>query len=74
MKVTLQSKCITNRHNFAVKLDGFSYDVVIWTNEDGKFMDEEITFNGEELDCEGTMGEIRERIIDYIAEKWESLV
>lgn len=73
MTATLQSQVSSTRYNFDVQHDGFTYQVVIWTDEKGKFMDEEICFNGEELEREGTLGQIREDIIDFVDKNWETL-
>ncbi len=74
MKANCISSASSTRYNFHVEHDGYTYDVVIWTDEKGKFMDEEIELNGEELDGEGAEGEVREAITDYLAENWETLV
>lgn len=74
MNATLVTKQTTNRFSFTVEMDGHNYDVVIWVNEKSKFCDEEISLNGVELESEGIEGEIREKIIDYLDENWDSLV
>jgi len=65
---------ITTKHIFQVTYDGFTYDVVIWTDAKGRFQDDGISFNGEELEREGTEGDVREVITDYLAINWESIV
>ncbi len=74
MKATLTSSSTDIRHNFQVEHEGKTYDVVIWVNEKGKFIDEEISLDDMELDGEGEEGEVREAITDYLAENWETLV
>lgn len=73
MNATLVTKQTTNRFNFTVEMDGHTYDTVIWVDEKGKFADDEINLNGVELESEGIEGEIREKIIDYLDENWDSL-
>jgi hypothetical protein len=69
----LQNEAL-NRHVFELTFDGHDYCVVIFTDEKGKFFDEEISVRGgDELEMEGTDGEIREKIIDYLDENWDSL-
>lgn len=63
------------RYHFEVEHEGKSYDVTIWMDEKGKFAGEEMRYpNGDELDHEGEEGEIREAIMDYLDENWNSLV
>ena len=61
---------------FVVEMDGVKYNARIYLNEKGRFIDEQISYNssGEELDYEGTEGDIRERITDYLDENWDTLV
>jgi hypothetical protein len=74
MKANCISSANSTRHNFQVEHEGYTYDVVIWTDEKGKFMDEEIEWEGHELDGEGEEGEVREAITDYLANNWNDLV
>ena len=71
MNATHTNSEVTDRHTFQVELDGKTYDVVIWLNQKGKFIDDEISFNDEELEGEGAEGEIREKIIEYLSENWD---
>ena len=70
----------TNTHNeifahyFKVEHEGKDYEVTVCIDENGKFADDHIALNGEELEYEGTEGQIREDIIDYLAFKWDDLV
>jgi hypothetical protein len=64
----------STRHNFKVTHGEFTYDVVIWCNSKGKFIDDEISLNGEEQEHEGEQGDIREAITDYLAAEWDNLV
>jgi hypothetical protein len=64
----------TSTHSFAVEHEGKDYQVTVFMNESGKFIDENITYNGDELEHEGTEGQIREDIMDYLAENWDDLV
>ena len=62
-------------YGFKVTVDGTDYHVKIWVNGKGKFVDESITHvSGEELEHEGTEGEIREKVIDYLDKQWNTLV
>jgi len=74
MTATHVSKAVSVRHTFQVEHEGKSYDVVIWLDEKGKFDDGEISYCGEELDFEGTNGDIREAITNFLDEKWDDLV
>lgn len=74
MNATLNHKNETTNYNFEIIHEGENYDVTVYLNESGKFIDESITRCGEELDYEGEEGEIREAIIDYLDENWEKLV
>ena len=66
----------TTRHEFDVEHDGDKYSVVIHCNAKGKFIDDSVinVANGQELQGEGTEGEVREEIIEYIANNWDNLV
>ena len=74
MNATLNHKNETTNYNFEIIHEGENYDVTVYLNESGKFIDESITRCGEELDYEGEEGEIRDAIIDYLDENWEKLV
>lgn len=75
MKVTTQSKVTQVRHGFNIEFEGKTYTAIVWLDENGKFADEEICYqDGEELDTEGEEGDIREKIIDYLDQNWDSLV
>jgi len=73
MRINHISKTVIERYGFQVNYKGLALDVVIYLGENGRFADEEITLNGEELEYEGTEGEIREAVTDYLAENWEEL-
>ncbi len=65
----------TTFHVFEVKHKGRNYRAKIYLNAKGKFVDEEITdSHGNELESEGTEGDIREKITDYLANHWDELV
>jgi hypothetical protein len=74
MNATLSNKNETCNYTFTVEHEGKTYDVLIYTNNKGKFIDEHIFFNGEDLDYEGTEGQIREDIMTYLDENWDKLV
>ena len=65
----------TTNYTFRINHEGIEYDAVIYCNGKGKFIDDSIiscmTF--EQLNHEGTEGEIREQILDYIDANWETL-
>jgi len=71
MKITNQGQEFTKRHGFSVLLDGETYAVSIWLNEKGEFIDESVKLNDVEFSGEGEEGDIRERIVDELANKWE---
>jgi hypothetical protein len=48
--------------------------VLVFLDSRGKFIDERITKDEEELDYEGDEGQIREDIMDYLDKNWETLV
>lgn len=64
----------TENHNFSIEKDGKTYQATIYLNEKGKFIDEMISLNGEELEFEGEDGEIREEITNYLGSNWDTLV
>lgn len=76
MQVTNTLNVRTTRHEFDVEHEGEKYSVVIHCNESGRFIDDSIinTANGQELQGEGQEGEIREEIIEHIANNWDNLV
>lgn len=73
MKTTLTNKNEVNNYEFNVEHEGNIYEVIVYTKE-GKFYDEQIFFNDEELDYEGEEGQIREDIMSYIDENWDKLI
>lgn len=74
MNATLTQKNETTNYNFEIIHEGETYDVTVYLNESGKFIDESISRCGEELDYEGHEGEVREAIMDYLDENWDKLV
>ena len=74
MNAHLIASSIEIRHTFRVTHEEKTYDAVIWLNPDGKFCDDELTLNGNELGFEGPEGDVREAITEYLAENWDSLV
>ena len=74
MNATLTNKNETCNYSFFIEHDGKGYDVLVYTNNKGKFIDENIFFNGEELEYEGTEGQIREDIMTYLDDNWDKLV
>ncbi len=79
MNVTFNSSRFNRSHNFDIEHEGVKYNVTIYVNESGKFIDEVIQFDdndryGEELGYEGTEGEIREAIVEYLSLNWDKLV
>jgi uncharacterized protein YuzB (UPF0349 family) len=72
---TLTNSNTTTNYNFNITHEGNDYEVTVYLNECGKFIDDTITFpNGEELAYEEEEGEIREAIMDYLDENWDKLV
>lgn len=73
MKVKLTTKEVSTRYQFDIQLHRKSYRVVVYLNEKGKFIDDEISHNDTELEYEGSEGELREKIIDYLDKNWDTL-
>jgi len=75
MNIKLTNSNTTTNYTFNIEHEGEQYDVTVYLNESGKFIDECITNgNGETLDYEGEEGQIREDILDYLDENWDQLV
>lgn len=74
MNATLINR--TRSYQFEVELDGVKYKVTMHLNDKDKFLDEEIQHaeSGEHLEFEGTEGEIREKIVDFLDDNWSTLV
>jgi hypothetical protein len=76
----MTAKCIWKqdsvlRHIFEVEHEDKTYDVVIWFDSArGKFVDDEISFEGNELEGEGVEGDIRKSILDYLDANWDTLI
>ena len=75
MTATFNTSDTTINYNFTINHEGNDFEVTVYLNESGKFIDDQITFpNGEDLGYEGEEGEIREAIMDYLDENWDKLV
>ena len=75
MNVTAQSKVTQVRHGFNIEFEGKAYTAIVWLDEKGKFADDEICYQGgDELDTERSEGEIRNKIIDFLDQNWDTLV
>ena len=74
MNATLTDKNETCSYDFKIEHEGNTFELIVYTNREGKFIDEQIFFNGEELDYEGEEGQIREDIMTYLDENWDKLV
>jgi len=74
MNAVLSSKDDTTNYTFDVNHEGVNYSVLIYLNGRGKFIDERIYRDEEDIGYEGTDGEIREEIINYLDENWDKLV
>ena len=74
MNAKLTHKDETCQYGFNLEHEGKEYNVVINLSRKGKFLDEYISHNGEELELEGTEGQIREDIMTYLDENWDELV
>lgn len=73
MNATLLEKDTTSNFSFNVEIEGKTYFAKIYLNEKGKFIDNSIQFDGEELEYEGAEGEIREKVLTYLDKNWDSL-
>jgi hypothetical protein len=71
---TLTHKDETTNYSFNINHEGANYSVLVFLDSSGKFIDDRITKDEEELGYEGEEGEIREAIIDYLDENWDKLV
>ena len=74
MKATNTYNDTTTSHHFNVEHEGKEYAVTMYTNMNGRFIDENITLFGEEIGYEGEEGQIREDIVNYLDENWDDLV
>ena len=74
MNATLTAQDQTNRYEFSLIHEKREYNVIIYVSHKGKFIDDEIFYDGEELEFEGEEGQIREDILTYFDENWEKLV
>jgi hypothetical protein len=74
MNATLTHKDETTNYSFNINHEGTNYSVLVFLDSRGKFIDERITKDEEELDYEGDEGQIREDIMDYLDKNWETLV
>lgn len=75
MNAILTESNTTTNHTFTVNHEGEQYNVTVYLNESGKFIDDCITNErGDELDYEGDEGQIRDDITDYLDENWDKLV
>jgi hypothetical protein len=74
MTAELTHKDEVCQYSFNIEHEGNIYNVVVHTKPNGKFIDEYINLNGEELEYEGTEGQIREDIMSYLDKNWDKLV
>ena len=69
MNAALTSKETSTSYRFNVEHDGQTYQVQIWLNEKGKFIDQEIELNEEIIDDDT----IEDAIVDYLDKNWDTL-
>lgn len=74
MNAKFNSQIQTKSHSFFIEYKGLDYEVIIYTNNKRKFIDDSILFSGKELGYEGEEGKIRDEILGYLDENWDSLV
>ena len=76
MNATLTDSNTTTNYTFNIEHEGDQYNVTVYLNESGRFIDDRITnANGDELlDYEGEEGQIRDDILEYLDENWCKLV
>ena len=72
MTATLADKNEVTNYTFNIEHEGNTYEAIVYV-KDGKFYDDQIFLDGEELDYEGEEGEIRESIMSYIDKNWNKL-
>ena len=75
MNIELTESNTTTNYTFNVEREGEQYNVTIYLNESGRFIDDIITnASGDDLEYEGEEGQIREDIITYLDENWDRFV
>lgn len=75
MNIELTDSNTTTNYTFNVEHKGEQYNVTVYLNESGRFIDDIITnAMGDDLEYEGEEGQIREEIINYLDENWDRFV
>jgi hypothetical protein len=65
----------TTNYTFLIEKDGIQYHATVYLNESGRFIDDSVRYlNGDELDYEGTEGDVRDEILEQIDNDWDKLV
>lgn len=73
MQANLISKVFVHKYNFEVVIDGLIFNVEIYLDEKQSFTDISIKLNENELEFEGSQGQIRTKLIQYIGKNWDIL-
>jgi glycine cleavage system aminomethyltransferase T len=75
MNIELIESNTTTNYTFNIEHKGEQYNVTVYLNESGRFIDDIITnAMGDDLEYEGEEGQIREEIINYLDENWDRFV
>jgi hypothetical protein len=73
MNIKLTDKSVVTSYTFQIKESGKTYDAIFWLNEKGKFIDIDISLNGEKIDGDDDDG-VYDRIVSYVDANWDNLV
>ncbi len=72
MKVIFQGSDF--KHDFSVELDGATYEVTIWTNSKGKFIDDRVASPAFDLLSLEQQEEVQNKILNYLSDNWGKYV
>lgn len=70
MNATLTSKNTVDNYNFNITLNDVTYQVSVFLNEKGKFIDVEINLKGESVSDDN---DIYQAIVEYLDNNWDTL-
>ena len=70
MKIKLTDHQFINQYDFVVDFNNTAYNVTVYLNEKGKFIDEIVRLNSVEL----WDGELRDEIVEGLNREWDNLV
>lgn len=68
MNAELQNKDTTSNYRFVIKRDNVTYEVTVWTNDKGKFIDDEMSVLG---DSDALVSKaVSDEILEYLSSNW----